>query len=217
MKVTNKTTDENETSVELDLYGGQKLPKRVRDRIADEVGNYLVETTLISIEQGKSPVSGEGSFKALSPDYKALKKREGGTPKPNLEFNGDLKDQLNFEQTKNGVKVGVFGDRAGAADGHNNLSGKSKLPKRRFLPDEGQNYKSDTRKEVDRIIADIIAEESTYKAKDFKNINTATALYEKLGELLRLNTRREINLAVIRNDDLQDVLKESGAYDLLRF
>lgn len=216
MKITNTTVDSSETSVDVDL-GISKLPKRVRDRVAEEVGNYLVETTLISIEQGKSPVSGEGNFKALSKNYAELKKREGGTPKPNLELNGDLKDQLDFEVTKDGVRIGVFGDRAPAADGHNNLSGKSALPKRRFLPSEGQNYKRDTVKEVERIIADVIAEESTFKPSDFKNIRTAGALYEKLGELLALDSRREINLAVIRNEDLQDVLKESGAYDLLRF
>lgn len=216
MKITNKTVDNTETSVDVDL-GISKLPKRIRDRVADEVGNYLVETTLISIEQGKSPVSGEGNFKALSPKYREFKKREGGTPKPNLEFNGDLKDQLDFEITKDGVRVGVFGDRAPAADGHNNLSGKSSLPKRRFLPDEGQNYKRDTQREVERIIADVISEESTFKPRDFKSITTSGALYDKLGNMLVLNSRREINLAVIRNEDLQDVLKESGMYDLLRF
>jgi hypothetical protein len=216
MKITNKTTDAKETSVDVDL-GLSKLPKRVRERVADEVGNFLVETTLISIDQGKSPVSG-GEFKrTLSPEYKELKKREGGTPVANLELNGDMKDQLDFEVTKDGVRIGVFGDRAPAADGHNNLSGKSKLPRRQFLPDEGQNYKGETKREVARIIADIIAEESTFKPKDFKDIRTAGALYEKLGSMLGLSTRREINLAVIRNEDLQDVLKESGAYDLLRF
>lgn len=217
MKITGKTVDNTETSVEIDLYGGRKLPARVRERIADEVGNFLVEQTLIAIEQEKSPVQGEGTFKALSPEYAALKKREGGTPKPNLEFNGDLKDQLDFKETKSGVIVGVFGDRAPAADGHNNLSGKSSLPKRRFLPDEGQNYKKEIRIEVDRIIADVIAEETTFKPSQFRGVRTSSDLYATLGDLLRLNSRKEINLAVIRTEGLDEVLKELGLYDLLKF
>lgn len=217
MKVTGTTVDNTETSVEIDLYDGRKLPARVRERVADEVGNFLVEQTLIALEQEKSPVAGEGAFKALSPEYAKLKKREGGTPKPNLELSGDLKDQIDFKPTKSGVIVGVFGDRAPAADGHNNLSGKSKLPKRRFLPDAGQNYKKDIQTEVNRIIADVIAEETTFKAKDFAGVRTSTDLYEVLGEILGLSSRKEINLAVIRTQDLEDVLKEQGLYDLLKF
>lgn len=217
MKVTGTTVDNTETSVDIDLYGGRKLPARVRERVAEEVGNFLVEQTLIAIEQEKSPVSGEGTFKALSPEYAKLKKREGGTPKPNLELSGDLKDQIDFKPTKNGVIVGVFGDRAPAADGHNNLSGKSKLPKRRFLPNEGQNYKKEIQVEVNRIIADVIAEETTFKARDFEGVRTSTGLYETLGDLLGLTSRKEINLAVIRTKDLEDLLTELGLYDLLKF
>lgn len=217
MKVTGKTVDGSETSVDIDLFEGQKLPARVRRRASEEVGNFLVEQTLISVEQEKSPVQGEGTFKALSPDYAKLKKREVGNSRPNQEFDGDTKDQLDFKITPTGVSIGVYGDRAPAADGNNNLSGKSQITKRRYIPDVGQNYKRDIQREVDRIIADVIAEETNISPKDFKGINTATALYAKLGELLGLSSRKEINLAVVRTADLQDILKESGTYDLLKF
>ena len=217
MKVTGKTTDASETSVDIDLFEGKKLPPRVRARISDEVGNFLVEQTLIAIEQEKSPVSGEGKFKALSKDYAKLKKREVGNSRPNLEVDGNMKDEIDFKPTKTGVTLGVFGDRAPAADGHNNLSGKSSLPTRRFLPDQGQNYKKDIKLEVERIKADIIAEETTFKKSVFNNVDTRSALYDKLGSLLGLTSRTEINLAVIRTQELEDILKEAGVYDLLKF
>lgn len=217
MKVTGKTTDASETSVDIDLFEGQKLPARVRARISDEVGNFLVEQTLIAIEQEKSPISGEGKFKALSKDYAKLKKREVGNSRPNLEVDGNMKDEINFKPTKTGVTLGVFGDRAPAADGHNNLSGKSSLPTRRFLPDQGQNYKKDIKLEVERIKADIIAEETNFKKSAFNNVDSRSSLYDRLGSLLGLTSRTEINLAVIRTQELEDILKEAGVYDLLKF
>ena len=217
MKVFSKTTDKSETSVDLDLFDGQKLPKRVKKLVNEAVGEYLVEQTLISIEQERSPVAGQGSFAPLSGTYKKLKKREIGNSRPNLEANGDMKDQLDFQAT-DVLTIGVFGDRAGAADGHNHLSNKTpRIPKRQFLPDEGQLYKNGIMTEVKRIKADIIAEETNFKPAQFKNVYTPTDLYATLRNILGLQTRAEINLAVIRNPDLENFLTEQGLYDLLKF
>lgn len=217
MKVFSKTTDKSETSVDIDLFDGQKLPKRVKKLVNEAVGEYLVEQTLISIEQERSPVAGKGSFTPLSAGYKKLKKREVGNSRPNLEANGDMKDQLDY-QASDVLTVGVFGDRAGAADGHNHLSNKTpRIPRRQFLPDEGENYKSGIMAEIKRIKADIIAEEVDFKPSQFKNVYTPTDLYAALRNILGLQTRAEINLAVIRNEYLAQFLDEQGLYDLLKF
>lgn len=213
MKVTGKTVSKTETSVEIDLFEGRLLPKKVKERAIDEVGNYLVEQTIVNSSQGKSPVSGEGNYPALSPIYKKKKVEEGGVPKPNLELEGAMYDETDFVATKDGLKIGVFGERAAAADGHNNLSGKSKLPQRRFLPDEGQRYRKDIETEAQRIISDVIAEEMSFKAKDFKYVNTRKELYDKLEEIFGPLSRAEIQLAVYRNQELVDVLE---SLDILR-
>jgi hypothetical protein len=161
----------------------------------------------------KSPVQGVGAFKQLSKDYKKRKLDEVGSGEANLEFDGIMKDETDFEPTENGLAIGVFGERAGAADGHNNLSGKSQLPTRQFLPDLGQAYKKPIAKEVDRIIADIIAEESSFKKSDFKNITTKKELYEKLAQIFGEATRNELQLSVFRNEELTDMLTE---LDLVR-
>ena len=214
MKVIKTTVDDAETSVDIDLFEGRKLPLAVRQRVSDEVGNFLVEQTLISLDQKKSPVQGEGSFKPLSPLYKKKKQNEVGNTDANLEFDGLMKDSLDFVPTKSGVRIGVYGERAPAADGHNNLSGNSNLPTRRFLPKEGQQYKANIEREVERIIADAIAEETTFKKSEFKNITSKKELYEKLAQTFG-GTRAEIALAVFRNEALVDLLGELDLVKLL--
>lgn len=215
MKVISKTVSDNETSVELDLFEGRALPAKVKKRVQEEVGNFLVEQTLTSMNEKKSPVQGEGTFQPLSKLYKKKKLDEVGSGEANLEFDGVMKDELQFYPTKNGIEIGVYGERAGAADGHNNLSGKSHLPTRRFLPDEGQSYKKPIAAEVERIIADAIADEVSFKKSDFKGIETRTALYEKLGQIFGPMSRSELNLAVFRNEELTDLLADLGLLGLL--
>lgn len=208
MRVINKTINDSETSVELDLFDGRELPRRVKKRIQEEVGSFLVEQTLVSMDQKKSPVSGAPNFPALSPMYKKKKLAEVGSGEANLEFDGIMKDEVNFEPTENGISIGVFGERAKAADGHNNLSGDSNLPLRQFIPNEGQKYKQGIAKEVERIVADIIAEEQTFKRRDFEDISSKAQMYAKLKEIFGEMSRAELQLAVFRNEELTVLLKE---------
>lgn len=215
MKVINKTISDDETSVEIDLFEGRRLKKATKARIQEEVGSFLVEQTLINMNEKKSPVQGVGNFPALSLNYKKRKKEEVGSTEANLEFDGVMKDETDFAPSDVGIHLGVFGERAGAADGHNNLSGKSQLPLRQFIPDVGQNYKQPIKKEVERIIADIIAEEATFKKSDFRDITTKKELYTKLADIFGPLTRNELQLAVFRNEDLTDMLQELDLLGLL--
>lgn len=215
MKVISKTTNDSETSVEIDLFEGRALPARVKKRIQQDVGNFLVEQTLVSMNEKKSPVQGEGGFKPLSKLYRKKKLDEVGSGEANLEFDGVMKDELNFHATENGIEIGVYGERAGAADGHNNLSGKSRLPTRRFLPDEGQNYKRGIQQEVDRIVADAIGELINFKKSDFKGIETKRELYDKLADIFGPMSRAELQLSVYRNEELTDLLASLDLLGLL--
>jgi hypothetical protein len=208
LKIISKTINDGETSVEIDLFEGRPLKKATKARIQEEVGSYLVEQTLASMEEKKSPVQGAPSFKPLSKKYRLRKIDQVGSGDANLEFDGIMKDETDFIPSDTGIDLGVFGERAGAADGHNNLSGKSNLPLRQFIPDVGQKYKANIVREVDRIIADIIGEETTFKKSDFKGITNRTALYEKLGQLFGPMSRAELQLAVFRNEQLTDILTE---------
>ncbi len=160
----------------------------------------------------KSPVSGK-AFEKLSDSYKKKKKAEGGTPKPNLEASGDMLDSLGYKVTSEGVKIGVFGKDAPKADGHNNLSGDSLLPERRFLPDEGEFFKKDIREGIESIIADAVAEEGPDKAM-FEDVESKAELYSTLQDLFIGLSKSEIRNAVLYNEDWYDMLDD---LDLLRW
>jgi len=208
MEVKKTTTTKSETSSTLDLTEELKgLPKDVKLEVLEEVGEYLIEQTLLQVRAENSPVQGEGKFSSLiSKEYKSLKKAEVGNTRPNLELSGEMLDSLDYKISGNNIKIGVYGTAAPRADGHNNLSGESDLPKRRFLPDEGQSYKAPIKKEIDRIIADKIAENTVARKADFKGISSKGELYNVLKEIIGDMPRSELRLAALRSDRIMDIL-----------
>lgn len=124
-------------------------------KIASDVGDFLLEQILLAANEAKSPVSGE-RFPVLSKEYKKKKIAEGLGGSPNLTYEGDLLDAITFKPTAKGIEIGWWGDQAGKADGHANFSGRSKLPQRRLLPDEGQTFKRPIQSEIEAIIAEEI-------------------------------------------------------------
>ncbi len=215
MKVSKTTANGSETSSTLDFSDDLKgLSEKKKREVLTDIGDLIIENTLVMVGDQKSPINGEGKFKPLSKDYKEFKQSEVGNKLANLELNGDLMSSVDYEIAGSKIKVGVFGSEAPKADGHNNLSGKSSLPQRRFLPDKSQEYVSSVQKEIDRIIADAKSE-STITKYDLQGIEKKSELYDTLGELLGLSSRAEIKLAVFRSDNLLDLLKGEGLFDLL--
>lgn len=216
IKVKKATGSESKTTTTLDLLSQVKgLPDSVKSRVKQDVGEFLVESILSSAHATKSPVEGEGSFDKLSPAYKKKKVAEGHDGKPNLEFSGDMLDALTFEETPNGIELGWFGDQAGKADGHNNLSGKSSLPQRRLLPDVGQNFTSSIKEGAEKIIADAIADSIEFEREDFDGVETKTELYDVLTEYFPGMGRSEIKAIVARSPELAHLLDDLDLFTLL--
>lgn len=136
------------TTLNLDLT---KVPREDRKRVKDEVGEFVLNESLRLISQGKSPVKGE-SFPKLSEEY--AKREKGGNTKPNLELEGDLLNAFEFKANPdNSIEIGIFdSSEVPKADGHNNFSGDSKLPKRRFIPKGDQEYTESIQKGIRDII-----------------------------------------------------------------
>jgi len=62
-------------------------------------------------------------------------------------------DSLTFEITDSGVEVGIFNpDEEDKADGHNNFSGNSKLPTRRFIPDSSESFNGRIESGINQIL-----------------------------------------------------------------
>lgn len=142
-------------TIQLDL---SKVPKEERTEVKQQVGEFIVNETLRAVAEGKSPVSGE-SFKRLSKKYADEEKL--GDRTPNLELEGDMLSSLKFEKRKgDAIEVGIFSSReVPKADGHNNFSGDSSLPRRRFIPKDDQEYKRDIKSGIKRIVRQFEREE----------------------------------------------------------
>lgn len=156
-----------------------------------------------------SPVTGK-QFKALSKEYKEEKSDEGLPPEPNLESSGEMLDSLDYQITAKGIKIGVFGDAAPRADGHNNLSGKSMLPERQFLPKKDEFFRSSIKEGVDRIIADAIAEQNEPPVERLRSVTSSASLYDILMPIFGLESRSETRLAVVRSPEWLATLEGLG-------
>ncbi len=122
----------SEISKDIKL-NSDNIPENKQSAYKDEAGEYIVSEIKRSLAQGKSPVEGLKKFKILSKDYADDEK--GGNRQPNLNLDGDMIASIDFKKTDTGIKVGIFdSNEVDKADGHNNFSGKSKLPMIRRTP-----------------------------------------------------------------------------------
>lgn len=209
MKITKIKATKSELSSSIDLSNELSGLNRADKAAAlNEIGEYLVEQTLLNAAESSSPVKGELIPALTSKQYKLKKQEEAGNTKANLELSGDMLNAVDYQITSDGLKIGVFGSEALKADGHNNFSGDSKLPKRRIFPGEGQQYRSNIEKEIVRIIADHKTESSLFKVKDLKNISTKAEFYDVIGKRLGITSRSEIRLAILRSDSLLSMIEE---------
>ena len=133
------------------------VPRSDRPDTLDEIGQYLVEAILSDVGEAKSPVTGR-AFPKLSAAYKKIKAHESSADIANLELTGEMLDSLTYKVVGSRVQIGIWGDQAPKADGHNNFSGDSKLPRRAFIPDKdrGESFRPDIRDEVQTIIDEAI-------------------------------------------------------------
>lgn len=215
IKVKKATGSPEKTTSQIDFLSGLKVPESIKAKVKADVGDFLVESIVSSLSRAESPVAGE-SFPALSKEYKAKKKADGLPPKPNLEFEGDLQDALTYKNTPNGIEIGFFGDQAWKADGHLKFSGKENAtPKRRFLPDEGQEFKPGIQREIEKIVADAIASEVEIDSSDFESVATRSDLYEALGEYFPDLSRAAAKGMVLRNPAFVAFLDDNGLLGLL--
>jgi hypothetical protein len=137
----------------------REAKQRIADLVLEEVLNY--------VGKASSPVSGESWQASLSPAYKKYKAKHSSSTKANMELFGDMLDSLECVVSSNGkIQLRIQGSQAAKADGHNNHSGDSSLPQRRFIPDEGQTFKQDIIEKIKTVLSDYESEETSEDATD---------------------------------------------------
>ena len=187
--------------IKLDL---SDVPRNQRSQVKQEVGNFVVEEILRSVSSASTPVSG-GKYKAtLSKDY--ADEEKGGNRTANLELEGDMLDSLEFKNTREGVEVGIFkASEVPKADGHNNFSGKSKLPTRQFIPKENEKFK----RNIEKGIKDIVNE---FKVSPEPRIPSTSDLFRTVSTLQadEVATTIAVNELFDSEDFLDEFLREQG-------
>ena len=127
--------------VSLNLRG-IKNKVQAKDLAAD----MIVAAILADSSNQRSSVTGNRWKSLTSKEYIKLK----GSSTANLRLQGDMMGSLKSKRrTGDNIEVGIFkSNQQGKADGHNNLSGLSALPRRQFIPDEDEEFRSGIIKEV---------------------------------------------------------------------
>lgn len=213
--ISTKATNQTTSSVyELDMPEG--LDRATRDEIKSEVADFLVDQILQSVGELKSPVKGGNYKTSLSKEYREFKTGEGLQGVADLELTGNMLDSLRARPLSgNKIEVGVFGEPAKRADGHNNLSGKSTLPPREFLPKQDGSFKRDIEAEIKRIIFDTASKKVEIPNTRLASVRTKTELLDVLAGFLVSVPRQRIPEVVSRSPNLLDQLSRLQLLDLL--
>jgi len=115
------------------------VPEEDREDAALDAGEAALGAVKSYMEGQSSPVSSQGRYKALSKEYKKKKRKIAGNERANLKLFGDLDESLEVDADDNSFTISVKG-RENTLKAYNHNVGDT-LPKRQFLPDEGQKFK----------------------------------------------------------------------------
>lgn len=121
---------------------GVDPPKGVanRQQSLKDMSDFLLEQVLQDVGKAFSPVL-DAPFDPLSKSYSKFKRSKGRGGRANLEFKGDLLNALKTKVQGNQITLITEGKQAGKADGHNNHSGRSLLPERRYIPKPRESFR----------------------------------------------------------------------------
>lgn len=214
METTKTTVSKSKTASTLNLSEDIRgLDRSQKDELLSQIGELLVEQILSSVADSKSPVNGN-SFAPLSKDYATIKKAETGSSKPNLDLTGSMLQSLDFNVSGNNIEIGVFGEDAGKADGHNNFSGSSKLPTRQFLPDTGEEFDKSIMSLISDTVDQYKADNLQLDPKELETIESKAELYNYLSDVLGDLTMSELKDLVL-SSEMAVTLEEFNLLDLL--
>lgn len=214
MEVKKTVANSNKTASTIDFSEEiSALKKEQRLELLEQIGELLVEEVLSSVADSRSPIDGS-AFDGLSKNYKKKKLDETGSSSPNLDLTGSMLSSLDFNVSGNSIEIGVYGKDAPKADGHNNFSGKSKLPTRQFLPEENQTFTNKINSLIDETIKDYIADNAEIDEKKLEKVESKADLYELLKDEFGDYSNKELKAMVMRSE-LASVLDDFDLLDYL--
>jgi len=199
---TNISGSEISSEIEIEMPSG--LTEAQRNRIKDEAGELIIDHILGRVGKAESPIRG-ADWPALSKEYKKFKKAQGRGSKANMEFHGDMLDALEYVRTDSGVKIQIKGGEAAKADGHNQFGGESGLPKRQFLPEEGDKFKGSLTSDIKSIVAEEAVSRFKVDRIELGRITTKAQLNTFLRGKFPQTPVADVKNAILLNDDLRRI------------
>lgn len=175
-------------------------PSTIKQAV-DEVADYVYQQVVTKTSGQESPVTGEG-FEPLSKEYADRKRAMVGNTKANLILSGDLIDSVKvIKRGATRLTLTVGANEQGKADGHNNFSGQSKLPERKFIPNAslGETFSPD-------IVDGITSILNSYVEQKRETQEIESIVQDRLGAKLEkiVKTGLQIKLQTIVDDILGD-------------
>lgn len=148
--------DPKKVRYELDLTkisDFNELNKKAKEKAKKQVGDFVKESILENVGEGRSPVANGQWKKSLSPAYKKIKSKTSSVSYSNMELTGGMLDSLKYLPTSAGIEIGVYDkDEVPKAFRHNT---GDDAPTRRFIPLDGEKFRLDINREVKQIVKDI--------------------------------------------------------------
>lgn len=132
------------------------IPKDKQKEALQAASEFLKETMLDYIGEGKSPVQGGRWVRSLSPEYKKKKLEESGIDYSNLELTGGFLDKLSVDVSGSKIVVDVDADDYGRAEGF--ITGQygesSKIKPRQFSPQKGESFKKQILNDLKELLSE---------------------------------------------------------------
>lgn len=134
------------------LKGVRLKSETAKKQARQAVKEYVLEEVLSQVGEGRSPVTGR-KWAKLTKQY--AEREKFGSRLANLELTGRMLDSVRVLEKGNQLRLTVTQSQQKKADGHNNFSGLSSLPERRFVPDgkANQTFNKKIQKGIQTVLA----------------------------------------------------------------
>ena len=143
-------------TINLKSYGQLWANVDNKTEAKEEIAEFVIDSILDSVGEGKSPVKGGRWKKSLSSEYLKVKKGFSSSGIANMELTGDMLDSLISKSKANSIEVGIFSKKeAPKAFNHNTRQSKANPnPQRQFIPTEKEKFKRNIESGIKEILKD---------------------------------------------------------------
>jgi hypothetical protein len=146
----NNKISQDQIKIEIDLTNElEGLSREQKKELKEQIGQIAFDSVITDTGNARSSVSGQ-KFKALSKEYKRIKRSLGKSGIPDLDLTSSMLGDLRVTNTSKGVALEIKRKNE-KKKAFNHITGDT-LPPRPFLPNEGEAFRSGIMKQINAAI-----------------------------------------------------------------